>query len=229
MAPNPALIGTVVRSPRRPRLSFAVAALATLALAACGSEETSAGGLHNKAADTVRAHTITTSPSADQQVAFMDMLDTIAQPCFPDSPSQQEPTPPGEKPPTTPVEMLPIDKTPPASPPAASGSPATPQKVELGATEKCAGRLHAERITKALSGMTDPTPAKVRQILNDLGYIDERIHDLMKSGPTTRFFIDLRFMGGSLSLDGSVTGTKAVIEAFGTPETGPFTSVKRKQ
>ncbi|MGW3655006.1 hypothetical protein ACWD6R_04500 [Streptomyces sp. NPDC005151] len=101
--------------------------------------------------------------------------------------------------------------------------------MELGAIEKCEGRLHVERITKALSVIADPMPAQVRTVLNDLGYINERIHDLKQSGATTRFFLDLRFMGSSLCLDGSVTGTKAVVEAFGAPETGPFTPVKRKQ
>ncbi|GGW76730.1 hypothetical protein [Streptomyces caelestis] len=45
------------------------------------------------------------------------------------------------------------------------------------------------RITQAFWDLVEPTPTKVRAILNDLGYVDERIHDLKQSGATTRFFL----------------------------------------
>ncbi|WP_254648217.1 hypothetical protein [Streptomyces sp. GbtcB6] len=63
-------------------------------------------------------------------------------------------------PPTAPVEPLPIDESAPdgtALTPDASG---TPQEATLSAIEKCEGRLHSKRITKALSGLTDPPPAR---------------------------------------------------------------------
>ncbi|MFG2560712.1 hypothetical protein [Streptomyces sp. NPDC048496] len=220
--------GTVARSPRRPRLILAVTALTALALAACGTEQTGAGGSRSRPADSIGAQPVAVPPSPDQQVAFMDMLNTVGQPCFPDAPSG-EPIAPGEKPPTAPVEMLPIDKTPPASARPAPDAPATPKGAELDAAEKCEGHLHIERITRALSGLADPTPAQVRKVLNDLGYINERIHNLKQSGAATRFFLDLRSMGSSLCLDGSTTGSKIVIEAFGHPETGPFTPVERRR
>lgn len=225
----PASTRTVARSPRRLGLTLAVAAIVTLALAACGTRKTSADGSQTKPANTVGAQSAAAPPSPDQQVAFMDMLNTVAQPCSPDAPPEQEPTTPGEKPPTAPVETLSIDTTSPASTRQTPDTPTTPQEVELDAIEKCEGRLHAERITKALSDIADPTSDQVRTVLNDLGYIDERIHDLQQSGATTRFFLDLRFMGNSLCLDGSVTDTKAVIEAFGTSETGPFTPAQRNR
>ncbi|WP_324786194.1 hypothetical protein [Streptomyces sp. H51] len=218
----------VDRSPRRPGLTFAMAALAALALAACGTEETSAGGARKTPADTVDTASAGKPPTPDQQVAFMDMLNEVGQPCTPDPPSEPEPTDEDEKPPTAPVEPLPVDESPPGDTEPTSDASTTPPEVKLNAIEKCEGRLHSERITKALDDLADPTPAQVRRVLNDLGYINERIHGLRRSGATTRFFVDLRVMGGSLCLDGSVTGTKSVVTAYAASATGPFTPAKRK-
>ncbi|MFD5270371.1 hypothetical protein [Streptomyces sp. NPDC058335] len=101
-------------------------------------------------------------------------------------------------------------------------APTTGPEVELNARDRCAGALHEERITQALWNLTDPTPAEVRATLNDLGYVDERIHDLGRSGTATRFFLDLRDRGGRLCLDGSAAGEETVVDTCVAPATGPF-------
>jgi len=127
----------------------------------------------------------------------------------PPSPSA---APAGEKPPSDVV----VPVTPTAGP-----------EVELNARDWCAGNLHEERVAQALLDVVAPTPAKVRTILNDLGYADERIHDLKQSGATTRFFLDLREKGGRLCLKGSAAGAETVVDTCVAPATGPFTPGKR--
>lgn len=101
--------------------------------------------------------------------------------------------------------------------------------MELNARDWCASALHEERIAQALWNVTDPTPAKVRTILNDLGYTDDRIHDLKQSGPTTRFFLDLRENGGRLCLEGSAAGEETVVDKCVAPVSGPFRAGDQKQ
>ncbi|WP_327235022.1 hypothetical protein OG349_14715 [Streptomyces sp. NBC_01317] len=223
----PAPVAAVARSPRL-GLTLAVTALATLSLASCGTATTGAGGSQVRPAGAVTARPADTPSRPDPWPAFLDMLEAVGQPCRPDAPSDEEPVPAGEKPPSAPVELLPVGSVPPSgSPPPSPG--ATPREVALNALQKCEGRLHAARVTKALSGPEELTTAQVRKALTDLGYLDERIHRLERSGATTHFYLDLRVLGGSLCLEGTVTGTKAVVEAYGAPEDGPFTPVKRNR
>ncbi|WP_405950608.1 hypothetical protein OG588_34150 [Streptomyces prunicolor] len=198
-----------------------------MTLTACGTEETPGDDARKTSADTVDAGSSGGLPIPDQRVVFMDMLNTVGQPCAPDAPPEEEPTPAGEKPPTAPVEPLPVDGSAPGSTEPTSHTSESPQEATLSAVEKCEGRLHSKRITKALSRPTAPTPGEIRTTLNDLGYINERIHNLRKSGATTRFYVDLRVLGGSLCLDGSVTSTTTVVTAFAAPPTGPFIPAKR--
>jgi hypothetical protein len=202
--------GTGTRSSRRLRPTLAMAALAALALTACGTEKTPVGGAQSNPATTAEVR-----PSA----AFTEMLSKVAQQCPPSASP--------EGPPTGPTETLPSGQTPPsdAIEPIA---PTTGPEVELNARDWCAGNLHEERITQALRDLPHPTPAKVRTILNDLGYIDERIHDLKQSGTTTRFFLDLREQGGRLCLDGSAAGENTVVDKCATPATGSFKAGERK-
>ncbi|MFD8076484.1 hypothetical protein ACFV3E_27955 [Streptomyces sp. NPDC059718] len=193
---------------RTPALAMAV--LTALTLAACGTE-------HTNPTDAVGVRPAG-APSAaeDPQPAFMEMVNTVARPCAPEVPSGDDgPVAPGEKPRTGPAQALPTG----------DGAPALPTagpEVELNAVEWCAGHLHVERVTQALMGVADPTPDKVRRVLNGLGYVDERIHGLKRSGATTRFSIDLRVMGGALGLKGTAAGTYTDVEFFAAPETGPF-------
>ncbi|MGY4920789.1 hypothetical protein ACWD9K_37635 [Streptomyces sp. 900116325] len=101
--------------------------------------------------------------------------------------------------------------------------------MELNARDWCASNLHEERIAQALWYLVDPTPTKVRTIPNELGYADERIHDLKQSGATTRFFLDLREKGGRLCLEGSAAGEKTIVDKCVAPANGPFMPGDRKQ
>ncbi|MDX3546127.1 hypothetical protein ACSCB1_40955 [Streptomyces europaeiscabiei] len=230
MRRTPAPTGTAARSPRRPWPTLATAALAAfaaLALAACGTEKADVGGPQSSPAGAAGAR-----PDA----AFTEMLSEIARQCPPSGPAQAPPSGPAEAPPTGLPESLPsgsAESLPPGeTPPSDAIEPIVPTagpEVELNARDWCAGNHHELRITQALWDLADPTPTKVRTVLNDLGYIDERIHDLKQSGTTTRFSLDLRDQGGRLCLDGSVAGEETVVEKCVAPATGPFTPGDRKE
>ncbi|MET9901198.1 hypothetical protein [Streptomyces sp. NPDC006446] len=208
----PALSSTFARASRRPMLTLAVTALATLTLGACGAEQTNAGS-EQKPADAV---------GGQPDAAFTAMLDKIARSCPPSAPPEAPPTGPAETLPSGSEETPPSDAIEPIAPTAGP-------EVELNARDWCASNLHEERIAQALWDLVEPTPTKVRAILNDLGYVDERIHDLKQSGATTRFFLDLRDKGGRLCLEGSAAGEKTVVDKCVAPATGPFTAGERKQ
>jgi hypothetical protein len=178
---------------------LAMTALAAVALTACGTEKAAAGGPQSTPAGTAGVR-----PSA----AFTEMLSKVAQQCPPSAPP--------EAPPTGPTETLPSGVTPPGDAIEPIAPTAGPE-VELNARDWCAGNLHEERITQALWELANPTPAKVRTILNDLGYVDERIHGLKQSGTATRFSLDLRDQGGRLCLDGSAAGEQTVVDKCVTP------------
>ncbi|MFJ5900879.1 hypothetical protein ACIQFZ_36965 [Streptomyces sp. NPDC093064] len=194
----PALTSTFAHSSRRPRLTLMITALAALTLGACGTEKTNAVG-------------------GQPDAAFTAMLDKIAQSCPPSAPPEAPPTGPAETLLSGSVETPPSDAIEPIAPTAGP-------EVELNARDWCASSLHEERIAQALWDLVEPTPTKVRATLNDLGYVDERIHDLKQSGATTRFFLDLRDKGGRLCLEGSAAGDKTVVDECVAPATGPFTA-----
>ncbi|WP_445044864.1 hypothetical protein, partial [Streptomyces sp. SAS_272] len=216
------------------------AALAALALTACGAEKTDADGSQGALADTAG------SPSG---VAFTEMLNTVAQQCPPNAPAQTPSSGPAQRPssgpaqtlrsgpaqtlPSGPAQRPSSGETPPPgeTPPSDAIEPMVPTagpEVELNARDWCASNLHEERIAHALWDLADPTPTEVRKILNDLGYIDERIHDLKQSGAATHFFLDLRDQGGRLCLDGSAAGEQTVVDKCVAPATGPFAPGERK-
>ncbi|MET9735198.1 hypothetical protein ABZZ79_32585 [Streptomyces sp. NPDC006458] len=209
----PALTSTFARTSRRPHLALAITALAALTLGACGTEKTNAGREQTKPADAV---------GGQPDAAFTAMLDKIAQSCPPSAPPEAPPTGPAETLPAGSVETPPSDSIEPIAPTAGP-------EVELNARDWCAGNLHEERLAQSLWDLVEPSPTKVRAILNDLGYVDERIHDLKQSGATTRFFLDLREKGGRLCLEGSAAGEKTVVDKCVAPATGPFTAGERKQ
>ncbi|MGW8762585.1 hypothetical protein ACWGN5_08805 [Streptomyces sp. NPDC055815] len=134
--------------------------------------------------------------------AFTAMLDDVARSC-------PEPGP---------VEKPPGD--------AAAPAPTAGPEVELNARDWCASALHEERITREVRKPADPTPDKVRKILNGLGYIDARIHGLRQSGTATTFTLDLRDKGGRLCVNGSAEGDRTLVEACVAPEKGPFSPAK---
>ncbi|MFB7244340.1 hypothetical protein ACFCYX_17975 [Streptomyces populi] len=210
MRRTPAPTSTATRSPRRLRPVLAMTALAALTLTACGTEKAAVGGPRSNPADT----------AGDRSgEAFAKMLSEVAQQCPPSAPP--------EAPPTGPARTLPSGATPPSDAIEPIAPTAGPE-VELNARDWCASNLHEERVTQALWDLEDPTPAKVRAALNGLGYIDERIHGLERSGTATRFFLDLRERGGRLCLDGSAAGEETVVDKCVAPATGPFKAGERK-
>ncbi|WP_237530883.1 hypothetical protein, partial [Streptomyces sp. SID3212] len=158
------------------------------------------------------------SPGPDPETAFLKMLAEVAKPCWFDSPAGDDSIPEGDRPRSGPPGRLPVGASPSGLPPV----PTPELGTELSAVDRCEKHLHEERVGRALSDLADPTPTRVRRILNDLGYIDTRIHGLQQSGATTRFFLDLRFMGSRLAVEGVAGGTRTVVEGFGVSETGPF-------
>ncbi|WP_399936605.1 hypothetical protein ACGH52_00300 [Streptomyces sp. BBFR25] len=197
----------VARSSRCLRPTLVVAALTTMALTACGTEKADAGRPQSKHVDTAGAR-----PNS----AFTEMLRQVAQSCPPSAAPEAPPTGPAETLPPGSVETPPSDAIEPIAPTAGP-------EVELNARDWCAGVRHEQRIAQELWDLADPNPTQVRAILNALGYIDERIHDLKQSGTTTRFYVDLRDRGGRLCLDGLAAGEQTVVEMCVAPAIGPFT------
>ncbi|MFF5437668.1 hypothetical protein [Streptomyces achromogenes] len=199
---------------RRRRRTLAVTALAALALTACGSEQP----------DSQRERVKSTSAvSARKDAAFHRMLDEVARECPPPGTKREvPPAPPGGKP-TAPVEAPPGATVEP--PPGGAVEPIAPTagpEAELDARDWCAGVQHEQRVAEALLRLKRPDPAQVGKALNGLGYIDERIHGLKRSGAATKFVIDLRDKGGRLCLDGTANGELTEVEACVAPADGPF-------
>ncbi|MFJ7955757.1 hypothetical protein ACIQ62_05620 [Streptomyces sp. NPDC096319] len=193
------------RSSRRPRLTLALVALAVLALGACGTVKTSTGAEQVAGAESVG------SRQSDPTLAEIE--EYIEQSC---PPPGAPPVPPPTPAPAPPGAEVPVDTVVP-------DAPTEGPEVELNARDWCAGNHHEQRIAEALLGLVEPTPTKVNEILNDLGYGDERIHDLKQSGATTRFFVDLREKGGRLCLEGVAAGQETVVDKCVASATGPFT------
>jgi hypothetical protein len=201
-----------------PRRTLAAATLTALALTGCGGNggsDSETQGEPGRGVDTK----VSATPSNPEQSAFAAMLDKIAHSCSStveasSGPTTREPTgsegkqspAPGETPPAEPIE------------------PGAPMEHEnqLSDRERCASVQHEQRIIQALQAVSEPTPAKVRKSLNDLGYIDERIHDLRQDGKTTRFHLDLREKGSRLCEAGVAAGEETDVTACIAPASGSF-------
>ncbi|MEJ1195983.1 MULTISPECIES: hypothetical protein [unclassified Streptomyces] len=158
------------------------------------------------------------------------MLDKVTRPCTSPAgtgnetetghrPSDERPTGPAGK--GNGKESLAPGETPPAEP-VEPGVPTGPA-AELNDREWCASVQHEQRVVQALQRVEEPTPAKVRKTLNDLGYIDERIHGLKQDGKITRFYLDLREKGGRLCEEGLAAGMETDMFACVARAAGPFT------
>ncbi|MEU2912793.1 hypothetical protein ACWCQ0_11605 [Streptomyces massasporeus] len=208
------LVGTAaVHTLRRSRVTRVTAVAATVGLAACGTERAGTGVGVNSPAGTAKDRPGT---------AFSKMLDEFTETCPADGQPQAPPTGPANGVPPGAEETPPSDAVEPIAPTAGP-------EVELNARDRCAGHLHEERVTQALWDLRNPSPADVRTILNDLGYVDERIHGLRKSGTATRFSLDLRDRGGRLCMAGSAAGTRTVADMCVAPATASFRPGQRKQ
>ncbi|MFJ7497689.1 hypothetical protein ACIQZB_42685 [Streptomyces sp. NPDC097727] len=206
----------VFMTPNRVLTGMGAAALAMVALAACGSEQA-----RGRQQNSVGAPAPANGPSPDAQVAFMKVLERVGALCVPDAPAAPESNVPGpgEHPPTRPSELLPVDEKPPTGAPSPT---ATPEQPKLNGVEACEGREHGNRISKVLTGLNKPTTIQVRQKLNNLGYVDSRIHGLKAERGVVRFYLDLRVMGGQLALKGTAAGKKTAVRAFAHPTEGAF-------
>ncbi|MFI6493824.1 hypothetical protein [Streptomyces sp. NPDC050564] len=225
------LIGWI-RRPFRVRHAAAPAALCALVLAGCGTEH--AGNRDPKAGvdDRVEAGS-SAGPGAGSDdtefLAFMELLNSLAEPCVTDPPVSEPPMEPDPTGPTTaPLPELSVPDEPPPT-----GEPRDPEdakkQLALSSTEKCEARIHADRITKALKDTPDPTPRQVREVLRSLGYIGERIHGPQHSGQSVEFTLDLRVLGGQLCLLGGVTDTRTVIEPYGASSEVDCLDVQRRR
>ncbi|MFF8317831.1 hypothetical protein ACF06V_11775 [Streptomyces bobili] len=199
------------------RRAFAAVALTAMVLTGCGSDGSGDGG---KRSEPGRSVEVSGTPSTSEQAAFEAMLDRVAQPCTttgeaPSGPTGETPTgPKGE-------QSLAPDETPPDEP-IEPGAPSEPAP-QLSDRDRCASVQHEQRIIEALQALPEPTPAKVRKILNGLDYIDERIHGLKQDGRTTRFHLDLREKGGRLCEAGVAAGEQTDVIPCMAPATGAFT------
>lgn len=102
-----------------------------------------------------------------------------------------------------------------------AGSPTGPE-AELNARDRCVSGHHEQRVIEALQTVAGPTPAKVRETLNGLGYTDDLIHSLKQDGETTRFYLDLRESGGRLCESGLAAGRSSDVTPCVAAATGPF-------
>jgi hypothetical protein len=208
-----------VRAFSPPWRALAATALTALTLTSCGiAKSDGPQGEPSGVADSK----VSVTPSTSELSAFMAMLDKVAQPCSstggtastsgpadktPTGPEEEQSLPPGATPPTEPIE------------PDAPTEPGT----KLSDRDRCASVQHEQRIIEALQMVPEPTPTKVRKALNNLGYIDERIHDLKQDGKVTRFYLDLREKGGQLCEEGLAAGKATDVTACTAPATGAFT------
>lgn len=209
----------------RPRRALMAVALAALALTGCGSEGAGDGGTRKESGRSAEASA--TTPT-NEQAAFEAMLAKVAQPCSttaetPSTPTGEAPSEPSDQRPTGPTgeQTLAPGETPPDEP-IEPGAPSEPA-AQLSDRDQCASVQHEQRIIEALQAVPDPTPAKVRKSLNDLGYIDERIHGLKQDGRTTRFHLDLREQGSRLCEAGVAAGEQTDVIPCVAPATGAFT------
>ncbi|WP_329336327.1 hypothetical protein OG866_19325 [Streptomyces sp. NBC_00663] len=220
----------------------ALTALCGLTLAGCGDERAADASARTEvdrvqpgssaapsASPTTRPDPADDESGDSEFLAFMMLLNTVAEPCLPELPTAVPPEEPEatEEPPATPLPELPLPDEPPPS-----SEPRDPeeafQEIELSSVEKCDARQHVRRITKALAaGPADPAPGEVATVLRGLGYLDERIDGPQRTRGGVEFTLDLRVMGGSLCLSGSTTGTKTTIEPYGADVEVDCTEVRR--
>ena len=149
--------------------------------------------------------------------------DRVAQPCpgtdnkLSSQPSGQNTSGPTDKRPTgaTGDQSAPSGRTP-APDPIEPCAPTGPE-AELSVRDRCASVQHEQRIIEALQAVAKPNPDKVREALNRLGYIDERIHGLKQAGRATHVHLDLRENGGRLCETGRAAGDQPEVTACTAP------------
>ncbi|QDY78255.1 hypothetical protein [Streptomyces qinzhouensis] len=186
----------------------------------------------------------------DEELVFMEMAVNIAEPCLPVPPGgrpdpakvfaemeKEDAEADGPDGPLPPPDSLTVEPEPypdglPVEPdprPVPDGLPVEPD-TSLDPVEECAGASHALRITKAITGLgPNPSPQRVKSALTGIEYSSKRIHGPSQANGTTRYWLDLRLMGGKLGMEISVAGSKVRVTAHGVPETGPFLATQRQK
>ncbi|MFJ3667506.1 hypothetical protein ACIPSE_13740 [Streptomyces sp. NPDC090106] len=237
-------------NPLKSGLSVALAGLCAMALAGCGTERAGGSGAGPEASAAPRARAEAARQAEEsgkgddasggsEFIAFMELLNEVAEPCLPDLPAPPPPAAPeGEgapEPGTLDPEALekgpreaPLPELPalPEEPP--PGGPVDPRaEAELSSVEECDARQHIRRITAELDGTADPAPGEVGAALRRLGYIEERIEGPRRSGGGVAFTLDLRLMGGRLCLDGTATAGRTVVEPYGAGPDADCSGVAR--
>ncbi|MFD3816746.1 hypothetical protein ACFWRZ_16885 [Streptomyces rubiginosohelvolus] len=196
------------------RRALAAAALAALALTGCNTEQSGGG----RQRGTVGSSTVSQQPTTEQAAA-QALFDRFEKACPEPGVNSRRPTgaskpDPEEQKTIAPGEMPPADPIDPAYP--------TGPEAELDDRDWCVSAHHEQRIIAEMQMLADPTPTKVRAILNGLGYTDERIHHLKQDGKKTRFHLDLREDGGRLCESGLAAGAVSDVVPCVAAAEGPF-------
>ncbi|WP_329020264.1 hypothetical protein [Streptomyces sp. NBC_00690] len=222
--------------------SVVIAAAASLALTACGTQTALS------TSTTPVGSQVSASPARQPtEKQFLDILNKFARECSPDAPSGSGAAPdPGTLPGGIPSGVAPRTDKPAGTPDANGDIPipvdesgempdkpmqsGPPQEVELGEIEKCAAAKHAERLTTKAAGEPHTTYSTLQQTIVSAGYRTDRIHKMPDLGGDPRARVDLRFMGSSLAVEVIGTGTGVIAEPFGAPadESVSVTEVRRK-
>lgn len=207
-------------------LTVTAAALAALALTACGAP---------KPADitTPAGTTMSATPTDDDaELAFLKLTNRIAQGCTPDAPSTATPSSGSEEDAPRPEDLPGGDAQSavtgtPTPPPVEEPAPPTPDgtlpveevnEVPLSGLESCSGQEHIKRIAAAFKNAGTTTYAQMADKLTNLGYPTARIHQMPDHSGSPRARLDLRTMGSHLAVEVTATNTTAMAEAFGVPE-----------
>ncbi|MFD3535503.1 hypothetical protein [Streptomyces sp. NPDC058664] len=244
-----------MRTPNRFAKIVLAAALGSMALTACGTEDPS-GRTHAKASAVGVGASATPTPTPtrlippdaldthpDPEVRALALLTRIMDTCAPGTMPELPALPadddlsatvgpeeePAEVPRSVPAPLPSDAPEPPADELARSRST---EEVPLASVDKCVGDAHAERIRKAFDGAVPAEYAELRKKLITLDYLPESIHRMPDHGGKPQARIDLRemSMNDNLALEVTTTPRGTTAEPFGAPVAQDIriTEVKRK-
>ncbi|MFE1552811.1 hypothetical protein [Streptomyces sp. NPDC058718] len=247
-----------MRTPNRLAKIVLAAALGSMALTACGTEDAtgrppakaSAVGVDARPASKPTPAPTSTRPlptddlakHSDPEMRLLALYSRVLDGCVPGGlpkppadPVADDETPPqnlpgGSKPEEPGDLSVPSDAPePPYSPePAPTGSGPV-EEVPLTAVDKCAGDAHAQRIHEAFDGAGPADQMDLRKELVALDYPPTRIHPMPDHGGLPRVRIDLRFIGNNLILEVTGTDRGVLVESFGAQETEDVDVTKVKR
>ncbi|WP_405854047.1 hypothetical protein OG361_15810 [Streptomyces sp. NBC_00090] len=237
-----------MRTPNRLAKIVLAAALGSMALTACGTEDATGRNPVKASAvgvDAAQTSKPTPSPTStrplpsddlathpDPEMRFLALFSRVLDGCVPGGlpeppadPAADDATPPRNLPggpkPEEPGDLSvpPGAPEPPSSPEPAPTRSGPVEEVPLTPTDKCVGDAHVQRIREAFDGAGPADQPALREKLTALDYPPARIHRMPDHGGSPRARIDLRFMGNNLILEVTGTGSGVLVEPFGAPET----------